>query len=276
MLDYITDFVEINNSFVRIKNYKKKMITNFFPDREKIEFWIVDKELYKIEIGEVIYFVRSNKDFYTLYFIATNNEALDKSITELLANFPDETFVLDIVQREENSTVLNVFYNKSFGLYTSLVRMNRTIHQYGLYTDCSAEIKLATLPHLISLNNMLRAFFDEKAEQLPSQNELKNLINNKNVLIYQVNNQIGGFLIYQVKGSTLFLRYWFVHPDFREKKIGSKLFSEFEKQGKDITRQIFWVIRSNENALKRYRHYGFAEEKMYNFVLTNKKIKYES
>ncbi|MBA4320402.1 MAG: N-acetyltransferase, partial [Flavobacterium sp.] len=46
-------------------------------------------------------------------------------------------------------------------------------------------------------------------------------------------------------------------------------------KGRNTKRQLFWVIKSNENAIKRYLHYGFKEEKMYNFVMINKNIRYE-
>lgn len=275
MIKKVANFIEIDNSFVKVKNYKKKLITNFFPNREKIEIWISKNEFHKIEIGEVIYFLRSNTDFYNLFFIASSNEELDKSLSQLLISFSDEIFILDIVQRVEFSDVLNIFCNKSFNLYTTLVRMNRLNHQADLLYISTDGIKEASRHHLTTLNKMFHSFFDKKAEQLPDEKELVNWIENKNVLIYEEENQIGGFLVYEITGNTLYLRYWFVHPDFRDKRIGSKLFNEFEIKGKDTNRHLFWVIRSNENAIKRYKHYGFVEEKMYNFVLTNKNIKYE-
>ena len=39
------------------------------------------------------------------------------------------------------------------------------------------------------------------------------------------------------------------------------------EEGKDTKRQIFWVIRTNENAIKRYKHYGFNEENMFDYVM---------
>lgn len=270
----VIDFDEINQALVKVKNYKKKLTTNFFSN-EKIEIWISKDQLFTIEIGEVVFFLTRNLEFYTLFFIASSIDELDKSLTELLVNLGDEVVMLDIVQREESSGVLDVFYTKSFSLYTSLVRMNRLNHKLDSLSDSSDGIKEASREHLIPLNNMLHSFFDEKAEQLPDEKELINWIENKNILIHEEDNLIGGFIIYEIIGNTLYLRYWFVHPDFREKSIGSKLFKAFEAKGKDTNRHLFWVIRSNENAIKRYKHYGFLEEKMYNFVLTNKNIKYE-
>ena len=71
-----------------------------------------------------------------------------------------------------------------------------------------------------------------------------------------------------MNATTHYLRYWFTHPDFRDKKVGSRLLRRFFEEGRDTKRQLFWVIRSNENAIKRYRHYGFAEENMFDFVMS--------
>jgi hypothetical protein len=36
----VIDFSEINQAIIKIKNYKKKLITNFFPNVAKVEIWI--------------------------------------------------------------------------------------------------------------------------------------------------------------------------------------------------------------------------------------------
>jgi len=37
--------------------------------------------------------------------------------------------------------------------------------------------------------------------------------------------------------------------------------------GSDTKRQYFWVKTDNENAIKRYQHYGFAFEPMKDVVM---------
>lgn len=271
----VDDFNEINNALIKIKNYKKKLITNFYPNREKNEIWISRGSFHIVDQGEVVYFINKKASHSTLFFIASSNEELSKSLSNLIVEFRDEILILDIVQREETSELLDIFYNHSFHYYTSLVRMNRLSGGKDFLLDQPKGIKEASGNHLISLQNLFNTFFDEKAEQLPEKDELVSWIENKNILVYEEEDTLGGFLIYEITGNTLYLRYWFVHPDFREKKIGSKLFNFFESKGKDTNRHIFWVIKSNENAIKRYKHYGFVEEKMYNFILSNKMISYE-
>lgn len=274
-MELVKDFSEINEAIIKIKNCKKKLLTNFYPNREKNEIWIFNGDFYKIESGDTIFFFKKHSDFYSLFFISSCNESLEKSLSELTLDFEEKMLVVDIVQREEKSDLLDIFHCQFFNHYTSLVRMSRLNAKEDFPCISVEGIKEATDLHLFSLENIFKEYFDEKSEQIPDRNELQKWIKNKNILIYEDGNSIGGFLVYEIIGSTLYLRYWFVHPDFREKKIGSKLFKMFESKGRDANRHLFWVIKSNENAIKRYRHYGFVEEKMYNFVLTNKNIKYE-
>ena len=37
-------------------------------------------------------------------------------------------------------------------------------------------------------------------------------------------------------------------------------------------RQMHWVISTNDNAIKRYKHYGYIAESLYDYVLLNKKV----
>ena len=59
------------------------------------------------------------------------------------------------------------------------------------------------------------------------------------------------------------------------RRWGACLLKYYFFESKRTKRQIFWVIDSNINAIKRYRHYGFKAEEMVDYVMINKNIKYE-
>ena len=145
----------------------------------------------------------------------------------------------------------------------------------GMLFEKLENLKEANINQVSEILALFHQYFDPKAEQIPNELEIKNWIANGSLLIYEVENKIAGFIIFDLNGLTLYLRYWFVHPEYREQKIGSKLFQYFLFKGKNSKRQLFWVITTNENAIKRYKHYGFKQENMFNFVLINKEIKYE-
>jgi GNAT superfamily N-acetyltransferase len=85
--------------------------------------------------------------------------------------------------------------------------------------------------------------------------------------VCEEDGNLAGFLIFELSSATLYLRYWFTHPDFRGRKVGSRLMRRFFEEGKETRRQILWVMRTNEDAMEKYRHYGFVEEDMFDHVM---------
>jgi GNAT superfamily N-acetyltransferase len=268
------DFFVNASNFV--KSFKKKSVSNYYFNSIKSEAFINSGDLSTITIGEVVFILKKNEDFINLYYYASDSTQLGKSLNNLVNTYPNMTAIVDLVTTEIDADILNIFNHNGFNVYTSLVRMSRISNGISIVDEVADQhLKVANQDQSLEVFNQLKTFFDPKAEQLPTQDEIIKLSNNGNILVYEIENQVAGFIIYQLVGVTLYLRYWFVSPLFREKKLGSKLFNYFLLKGKDSKRQLFWVIQTNENAIIRYKHYGFKEEKMYNFVLTNKNLKYE-
>ena len=157
----------------------------------------------------------------------------------------------------------------------TLCRMNKS-SQDILISDNHESLKVAGRQHADSIFHLLNTYFDPVAEQLPSQEEILAWIDQGNISIFEENKEILGFVIYNLIGLTSYLRYWFVHPQHRDKKIGSVLLNKFFSASKEAKRQLFWVIQSNDNAIKRYKHYGFEPENLVDSVMTNKNIHYEA
>jgi ribosomal protein S18 acetylase RimI-like enzyme len=109
--------------------------------------------------------------------------------------------------------------------------------------------------------------FDPLAEQLPTIKELKDYVKRQQLLVIKEGDDLCGFLIFELTGVTWYLRYWYTSPDHRNKGIGAGLLKTSLLYGVDSKRQIFWVIAANENAIKRYEHYGFTRENMNDYVM---------
>jgi GNAT superfamily N-acetyltransferase len=272
----VEDFREVLNGITVIKEYNKKITTNFFPDEIKVSAWIENKLFYTTQIGEVFFFIKKNSGFDSLFFIATSVDELQVSLKLLMSQNPNLTFIADIVTKDENSDIVAVFEKCLFYQYTSLFRMSRLIKETSSAEfEVSNNLKEAREDQMDEISTLLDEYFDYKAEQIPNNLELLGWIHSGNLLVYEIDSKICGFIIYDLNGLTLYLRYWFVHPDHRGQKIGSSLFNYFLYKGRNAKRQLFWVITSNENAIKRYKHYGFNKEQLYNFVMINKNVTYE-
>ena len=91
----------------------------------------------------------------------------------------------------------------------------------------SVKVRNAVSKDAVAVKALLTTYFDPKAEQLPDLDDLLVWIQQNNVLIFEEQGKVVGFIIFDLKTTTLYLRYWFGHPGFRDLKIGSQLFKEF-------------------------------------------------
>jgi ribosomal protein S18 acetylase RimI-like enzyme len=265
------------NLIKKVKLNKKGFLTNLFLDIPKMKIWIDLKLIEYEEINETIFIFRKNQDFYNLFFISTNINALSEGIDLLKKKLLNDIYVVDIIGHLNDVSELKTFFlGKGYYQYTSLVRMSKLGYSYypddGIFQYLSYADKLKAL----TVYHLLLKYFDPYAEQLPFPEEVIEWANNNRVIIYCDEYQsILGFLIFELLGQTSYLRYWFVDPDHRGKKIGSTLLRKYFADSFETKRQIFWVIESNENAILRYEHYGYRKEELFDNIMINKNICYE-
>lgn len=264
---YINSLQEIQYSIQWVKGLRKGYITNFFLDPFRMGLWIKEQKLFSEQETETVFFIRENAGFYTLYYCSTGEVALQYDLSLFFKNHTEGIYVTDIIRNALVNPIKSVFLSCGFSEYTSLMRMNRVGDTRKFVRLALKQLQEAVETDENEILNLLNTFFDPYAEQLPFLEEVRQWLVAGHVLVFREETRILGFIIYDLSGVTLYLRYWFVHPDFRDRRIGSMLFNWFMEKGCKTKRQLFWVLCSNENAIKRYKHYGFVPEKMFDDVL---------
>ncbi|MBQ6741342.1 MAG: GNAT family N-acetyltransferase [Bacteroidales bacterium] len=262
----VNSFEELQQKIAEIRSLRLGFMTNFFPDSSKHAFWIGKRDCFTERIGNTLFVIKKSPDFWNVFYCTTTLDALAADLDSFHNANPRVTMMYDIVGRDiQCKPLVELFEGKGCKEATSLVRMMRMTEPVDY--EPTTSIRLAKQDDLKEISELLHTFFDERTEQIPYDEELSEYTKHGHVLICEEDKNTAGFLIYEMNVSTLYLRYWFTHPDYREKKVGSRLLRRFFEDGKETKRQLFWVIRSNENAIKRYKHYGFKEENMYDFVM---------
>ncbi len=265
----VTSFEEVQALVSEIRGLKKGFVTNFYPDSFRVSLWCRHDSFFSVRYGDTIFFLRKRLQLVNLYYCTTSEDALRNVLPVFLKEHDQRFLVIDLVGDNMILSYKQLFLKGGFEEYTTLVRMSRM----GLplvQERISGNVSEATEQDIASIAELYTCYFDPYSEQIPLKEELIQWVNSKSILVSRVGGKIVGFLIYELLGVTLYLRYWFVHPDYRECKIGASLFREFFYQGRMTKRQLFWVITSNENAIKRYMHYGFSQEKIFDHVLIRK------
>ena len=256
----------IQHLSAEIRSLRRGFITNFFLDPVKHRLWIEKGNCYVERRGNTLFIIKKSPSFWNVFYCSTTHEDFGKDLSSFLSTYFDVTMMFDIVGRDiQCKPIVDLFKVNGCKEATSLVRMTRSTTPMEYTADNT--IRYATKKDIPKVSTLLHTYFDEHTEQIPYDEELFNYALNEHVLVCEEDEKMAGFLIYELNATTLYLRYWFTHPDFRDQKVGSKLLRRFFEDGKKTKRQLFWVIRTNENAIVRYRHYGFTEENMYDYIM---------
>jgi hypothetical protein len=266
----LTTFQTILENINQIKSFKKGYLTNFYKTEKDIKSYIKQSKIFYLLESESFFLIIENDSFCNLFFISTSDSQLSKDLSVLKKLIDSKPIVVDIVTKDVFPKEKKVFEENDFNNYTSLVRMSRLKYDSNTQTESNPNIFFAKSEQVEEILVLLYTNFDQKAEQLPDKVQVLEWISNNCIYTYMYEGKIIGLIIFEIIGITLFLRYWFVNSSFRDRKIGSELFSYFLYAGKETKRQLFWVLQSNENAIKRYKHFGFQAENMFNFVMINK------
>ena len=255
---------ELQQKVAEIRSLRRGFITNFFLDPVKHGLWVEKGDCYVERMDSTLFIIKQSPKFWNVFYCSTTLDDFSHDLSGFMAEHPDATMMYDIVGRDiQCQPTVELFRSKGCKEATSLVRMTRMTTPMEYTADSS--IRKATEQDIPAVSLLLHTYFDEQTEQIPYEEELLGYARQGHVLVCEEEGKMAGFLVYELNATTLYLRYWFTHPDYRDRKVGSRLLRRFFEEGKDTKRQLFWVIRTNENAIVRYRHYGFAEENMFDY-----------
>jgi|TergutMp193P3_1026864.scaffolds.fasta_scaffold00239_9 ribosomal protein S18 acetylase RimI-like enzyme len=266
-MDSVHSYSQIQDAIVVIKSHRKKFMMNFYISEERCDLLIRRQLIFYVNMQECMFILQKDHNFYHVYYIAVDKNALMKSLEILTKKYSNDIFISDIVGvKTAVDEISSVYEQLGFEKYIGLYRMSRT-KNLNEPQQLSEKIEYATLEHTERIQLLLEKYFDPCSEQIPLTEEIQKWIETKNIVIVAEKENIAGLVIFEINGLTSYLRYWFVHPDYRDKKIGSALLRRFFHECRATKRQLFWVIESNENAIARYKHYGFESEQLFDQIM---------
>lgn len=235
-----------------ISNY-----SNYFPNPKLHAEWISKNELWVWKQKNIILLIHKLKKFSEIFFFSKDIDSL-RSALESINLKKSNPILLEIINKSETD-----LYN--LPVSKILKRMVRIGTPENFSSDRKSVIR-ADISYKDILTNIFEKNFHPAIEHIPDDNELSQLIENNCVYICNTENEIAGFIIFELVGSSVHLRYWWVNPLYRNQGVGSSLMSLFFEVGKNTVRQFLWVFDDNENAIKRYKHYGFKFDGMFDRI----------
>jgi N-acetylglutamate synthase-like GNAT family acetyltransferase len=260
---------EIYQSLVgHLRHLKEGFYTNLFWNDSVHEAWIRHDELQYDELSDrSVVVVRSNDGFANLYYITANLSDLKASLKGWLKTH-GEMYVCDVVGRaQDTAEVAALLIDCGCRQRRMLKRMVRLGDVDEAYTACG-NISFATQADLPEIDALLHQCFDKVTEQLPKPYELISQIARREVILYKESQNLGGVIIFDNMKASMLLRFWIVKHEFRDHRVGSKLFNAMMHECSASKRQMHWVVADNDNAIKRYLHYGYKFDSLQDIVFT--------
>jgi GNAT superfamily N-acetyltransferase len=244
--------------------------TNYFPVESKLQEWITHGELFAERLSGAAFFLRKDRDFHRFYFCAANEAVLE----ERMAAFdPLKTgrIMTDLVGNESAlSHLLPLFERQGFRCYARLLRLARIGRPEGSPPSPSAVF--AESADAAAVLRLIENSFDRYGEQLPAPYEIQSAIVHRQVLVVRFDGDLAGLLFFETQGLASTVRFWAVAEPYRARRVGSALMQHYFQIHGTVRRFTLWVNSSNENAIARYRHYGYRPDGLMDQVLAGKGI----
>jgi ribosomal protein S18 acetylase RimI-like enzyme len=132
-----------------------------------------------------------------------------------------------------------------------------------------SNVEFAVKEDANAILNLLELSFDRYADQLPALYEIEAALSNRQVLAVKHDGQVAALVHFETQGFTSTVRFWVVAPQYRSHGYGSAVIREYFAMHGNVRRFILWVTAQNENAIQKYRHYGYAPDGLVDRVLVN-------
>ncbi len=240
-------------------------MTNFYPTPEKLERWTAAGALFSVTAGNVLFVLRRDRDFFHISYLASGAADLMAALPELTSR---ETFTVDVLgKREQVEELAALFVQAGFQSHRTLHRMTKTHDGSVQPADADPEVVFATDDDARTLAGMLEAALDRYTEQIPEEHEMRRAVTERKILVIRTSAAIAGLLFFEVTGQSSLLRHWMVDSAHRDRRVGARLMRRYFSDCKDVRRFSLWVISDNDNAIDRYRHYGYQHDGLVDQVL---------
>jgi hypothetical protein len=264
---------DVLDAIQQVKAGAPAFCTNFFPVQRKLQEWIEHGELQVETREDAAFFFRQDRDFRHFYFCARDTAALRRQIASL-ADLKSLRLSTDLVGSEEVlRDVIAALASAGFRPYARLQRMARP--RGPIPTAVSADevpVAWAEQGDGQAAVSLLEAAFDRFADQLPLLREIEAAIAARQVLAVKLDGKLAALLYFETQGFTSVVRYWAVTAEYRARRLGSILMRRYLESHSAVRRFTLWVVAENQNAVEKYRHYGYEPDGLVDQVLVNELI----
>lgn len=239
---------ELQELYADVIQEKRKYTNCYFTMEELRRQCSKDKVSAEMKKGSLLIWVRED-GYKKLYF--TGN---DLNWTE---GFP---------VHERESVVIEIVTKGDLGEYDFSKRMKcQEVIQYtrfrrGGFAEpdslSEADIEFCVAEDIPVIRHMLYTNFSVIGDYIPTDDDLKDFVSNGKIICQRDGRNIKGYVIFEDKGKTSYIRNICVDKGYRGKGVGKQLMAAYFYMHRDFKGFTLWCKTTNTPALKLYKWGG--------------------
>lgn len=238
--------------------------TNYFLNK-------LNDEIECFENDDAIIVLTKDKSIFRLYFAFINLHNFEK----LLMLIPQDIKVsLELITKKEIDENLYNCINKYLIHETIYERMRAectSIKKSKLHTE--KEIEYATKNDVQIISDKLNEKFNHHTSHLPDEQDLSELIKNKQIICVKNNNELAGIIIYKFEGNQIRFDQFLSFNNNTQDTL--KLWDYFVSKLLLLNAKTcyLWVDTIyNKRALAFYKYYGYKYDNKKSYIFINNEL----
>jgi len=264
----VTDADQLAVAVGRVARSGTGYATNLFAPPTETARWIAARALSLLQEERALLVLRRDAGFHRLYHVASDAPALSAALGSLCAAMPEAMLVTDLVgKRESLGAVVDAHLLHAFLPHARLQRMYRLVEPSADDGRIDPDVVQAGPGDVHRVRALMQRQLDPYSEQIPDLDQLRDAVAKGSVLVVSRGPELAGVLVHDTVGFTSTLRYWHVDERFRNQGVGARLIKTFFGLCRDSKRILLWVIAGNDDAIARYRHYGFRDDALVDDIM---------
>ena len=241
---------------------RKKFVNCYFNLNDIKNLW-QEKRISAYDLDDCFLFIEKRKDMSCLYYMCNSWEWI-KDIKEIKEkDFKMQPLVISFVQNNHLDIASN-FEKSGFPVYKIYQRLRQSNNCEGIVSNLS--ISYSTIEEFDILIELMNDMFDILSDHIPNENELKMFIQNKQVICVHMADKIVGFIIFEDKNKTSYIRMVCVDKNYQGCGIGKQLMSYYFQIHKDYKSFTLWYDIKNVAAFSLYSSFGYVKEDICNYI----------
>ncbi len=247
---------QIKEEVIRLRTLPGMWRTNFFASDEEVARWCAKGELF-LSSTEGSFLLLHNRETFCHAFFCTVDLSNAKKALVAMAQKTELPISMDILGEDDG--LRGMVSQAGFRRVMTLKKMTRTNEDMQADDLPIGDAEYAKSEEMPFLMEQLQKAFDPVTKQLPDEDELLRMIQERNVLVARLpGGDIGAFVVFEVQGKTIIYRFLVVTENCHGKGFGERLMRKVLGYRKGIRKHQLWVWSDNRPAIRIHKSCGFC------------------